>query len=65
MDPEARLQETEIKLAFLEKELDEYKDAVQGLHARLDQMEKTLKEWQEAPAAGEPAGADGDQPAEA
>lgn len=39
---ENRLQETEIKLAFLDKELEEYKDAVQTLHARLELLEKTV-----------------------
>jgi|GEM_PF-3947668 len=37
-----RVQETEIRLAFLEKELEEYKDAVQTLHARLENLEKTV-----------------------
>jgi uncharacterized coiled-coil protein SlyX len=35
---ETRLQESEIKLAFLEKELDEYKEAVQTLHHRLEEV---------------------------
>lgn len=59
---DSRLQETEIKLAFLEKELDAYKDAVQDLHARLDRMEKAVKalrnsrEPGESGAAGQEAG---------
>ncbi len=40
---EHRVQETEIKLAFLDKELDEYKEAVQTLHSRLELLEKTVE----------------------
>jgi chromosome segregation ATPase len=42
-DPlETRLQETEIKLAFLEKELDDSREAMQTLHERLEALEATL-----------------------
>ncbi|HLU70411.1 MAG TPA: hypothetical protein VKZ88_06540 [Fibrobacteria bacterium] len=37
-----RLQETEIRLAFLERELELYKEAVQTLHARLETVEHAL-----------------------
>jgi uncharacterized coiled-coil protein SlyX len=40
---ESRFQETEIKLAFLEKELEEYKTALQAMHARLESVETKLK----------------------
>jgi uncharacterized coiled-coil protein SlyX len=40
---EPRLQETEIKIAFLERELEEYKDAVQTLHARLQTLEALVE----------------------
>ncbi len=38
-----RLQETEIKCAFLEKETKEYGDAVQTLHARLSILEEKIR----------------------
>jgi uncharacterized coiled-coil protein SlyX len=40
---ESRLQEGEIKLAFLEKELEEYKAALQEMHARVESVEARLK----------------------
>jgi chromosome segregation ATPase len=57
MNPEARLQknleDAEVKLAFLERELGEYKEAVQDLHARLARLESAVKELQETrPAEG-------------
>ncbi len=45
---QTRLQETEIKLAFLEKELGEYKEALHTLHTRLDATERTLQQLQES-----------------
>ena len=48
---DARLQEAEIKLAFLERELEEYKEAVGSLHDRLARLEKQvegLKDGQES-----------------
>lgn len=56
---EARLQETEIKIAFLERELEEYKEAVQTLHARLQTLEalvEALRRKAHAPASGDSAG---------
>lgn len=49
---ENRLQETEIKLAFLDKELEDYKDAVQTLHARLELLEKTVAILRRSAQAG-------------
>lgn len=40
--PDDRVQEAEIRLAFLERELELYKDAVQTLHARLEHVEHLL-----------------------
>ncbi len=37
-----RLQEAEIRIAFLEREFELYKEAVQALHARLEEVEHTL-----------------------
>lgn len=51
---EARLQEIEIRAAFLERELDLYKEAVQDLHARLEAVEHRLARLQRVhDAAGE------------
>ena len=44
---ESRLQEAEIKLSFLERELTEYKDVVNELHALLAKLEKQVKELKE------------------
>jgi uncharacterized coiled-coil protein SlyX len=41
---EARLQESEIRFAFLERELEAYKDAVSHLHERLMGLEKRVRE---------------------
>ncbi len=41
---EARLQEAEIKLAFLERELGEYKEAVDSMHALITRLEKQVQE---------------------
>lgn len=40
---ESRLDEVEIKLAFLEKELEEYKEASRGFYRRMAQMEEEIK----------------------
>jgi uncharacterized coiled-coil protein SlyX len=54
---ESRLQETEIRLAFLERELDEYKEAVNQLHGLTARLEKELTELLAGiQAAGEPDG---------
>jgi len=42
--PEERLHEAEYKLAFLERELEEYKEAVSLLHERLTRLEKQVQE---------------------
>jgi prefoldin subunit 5 len=52
---EAHVQETEIKLAFLEKELEAYKEAVQELHARLTSLEKTVRELGDAAGSAQDA----------
>jgi uncharacterized coiled-coil protein SlyX len=44
---EERLQEAEIKLAFLERDLEEYKEAVGSLHDRLAQLEKQVQKLQD------------------
>lgn len=41
---ETRLQDAEIKLAFLEKELGEYREAVDALHAELTRLERRVRE---------------------
>ncbi len=43
-DPNAsRLEEIEIKLAFLEKELEEYKEASRGFYRRVAEMEEEIR----------------------
>ena len=44
-----RLDEIEIKLAFLEKELDEYKEASRGFYRRLAEMEAEMRAWKRDP----------------
>jgi uncharacterized coiled-coil protein SlyX len=41
---EERLQEAEIKLAFLERELGDYKEAVDSMHEILTRLEKQVQE---------------------
>ena len=41
---EIRLQEAEIKLAFLERELGEYKEAADSMHGLLTRLEKQVQE---------------------
>ena len=43
-----RIQEIEIKAAFLEKELEEYKEAAQSLHARVASLEEEIRKLQRA-----------------
>ena len=43
---ESRLQEIEIKMAFLEKELLEYQEASRALHRRLSEMEEQVGKLQ-------------------
>jgi len=45
-DLEGRLQEVETKCAFLEKESEEYKEAVQTLHSRLSALEEKMRQLQ-------------------
>lgn len=40
---ESRLDEIEIKLAFLEKELEEYKEASRAAYSRMASLEEELK----------------------
>lgn len=40
---ETRLADLEFKLAFLERELETWKDVVDGLHARLERAETGLR----------------------
>jgi uncharacterized coiled-coil protein SlyX len=40
---DARLEEIEIKLAFLEKELEEYKEASRGFYRRMAEMEEEIR----------------------
>ena len=42
-----RLMDLEIKTVFLEKELEEYKEAVQFLHGRLMTIEESMDKIQE------------------
>lgn len=43
-DPNAsRLEEIEIKLAFMEKELEEYKEASRGFYKRMAEMEEEIR----------------------
>lgn len=54
--PGSRMDEIEIKLAFLEKELEEYKEASRGFYRRMTDMEdeiRTLKK--EMPESSLPA----------
>ncbi|GEM_PF-3380870 len=51
----ARIDELEIKLSFLEKELEEYKDANREFYGKLNRMEEDLKKIQkEIPISGQP-----------
>jgi uncharacterized coiled-coil protein SlyX len=50
---EVRLREAEIKLAFLERDLDEYKEVVQELHLRLARMEKAVRDLEAAREAAQ------------
>jgi uncharacterized coiled-coil protein SlyX len=52
---ETRLQEMEIKMAFLEKELEEYKEASRGFYRKLSQTEEEIsKLWKELPERDQP-----------
>jgi prefoldin subunit 5 len=48
-----RLQEVEIKCAFLEKESEEYKEAVQTLHVRLTALEEKIRQLQQTASGPE------------
>ena len=43
-----RLQEIEIKTAFLEKELTDYKEGAQILHSRIAALEENMRKLQRA-----------------
>jgi uncharacterized coiled-coil protein SlyX len=47
-DLEPRIQEIEIKMAFLEKELEEYKEVAQGMHVRLSATEDRIQKMTRA-----------------
>jgi uncharacterized coiled-coil protein SlyX len=47
---EKRLDDLEVKIAFLEKELEEYKDASRGFYRKLSEMEEEIRKlWKEVP----------------
>jgi uncharacterized coiled-coil protein SlyX len=47
---EKRLQEVEIKMAYLEKELEEYKEASRGFYRKLAEAEDEIRKlWKEVP----------------
>lgn len=41
-----RMDEVEIKLAFLEKELEEYKEASRGFYRRINELEEEIRKLQ-------------------
>lgn len=43
---EKRLEEMEFKLAFLEKELEEYKEASRGFYRRINELEDEVRKLQ-------------------
>lgn len=43
-----RLEDVEIKLAFLEKELEEYKEASRGFYKRINALEDEIRTLQKA-----------------
>jgi len=45
-DQDNRLEEIEIKLAYLEKELEEYKEATRDYYAKLTGMEEDIRKLQ-------------------
>jgi chromosome segregation ATPase len=49
-DPETgtvkRLEELEIKMAFLEKELEEYKEASRGFYRKINELEEEIRKLQ-------------------
>jgi uncharacterized coiled-coil protein SlyX len=52
---EKRLEEIEIKMAFLEKELEEYKEASRDFYGKLNRMEEEMQKLQkELPGGGLP-----------
>lgn len=44
---EKRLEEVEIKLAFLEKELEEYKEASRGFYRKINELEEEVRKLQQ------------------
>lgn len=63
-DEEARLMDLEFKIAFLERELETWKEAVDGLHQRLERHEaelrKVLRELRGADEPGQSFAGGGD-----
>ena len=52
---DSRLDELEIKLSFLEKELEEYKEANRIMYAKLSRVEEGLKKMEkEIPGSSRP-----------
>ncbi|HKP95439.1 MAG TPA: hypothetical protein VJ385_06755 [Fibrobacteria bacterium] len=52
----SRIDELEIKVSFLEKELEEYKDASRGFYRRMADMEEELRKLnREIPESSLPA----------
>jgi septal ring factor EnvC (AmiA/AmiB activator) len=43
---EKRLEEVEIKMAFLEKELEEYKEASRGFYRKINELEEEVRKLQ-------------------
>lgn len=43
---EKRLDELEIKMSFLEKELEEYKEASRGFYRRINELEEEVRRLQ-------------------
>ena len=43
---EKRLEEVEIKMAFLEKELEEYKEASRGFYRKIKELEEEVRKLQ-------------------
>lgn len=43
---EKRFEEMEIKMAFLEKELEEYKEASRGFYKKINELEEEIRKLQ-------------------
>lgn len=49
---EKRLDELEIKLAFVEKELEEYKEASRGFYRKMNELEEEILKLQRESSVG-------------